>query len=391
MNKIIIAMDSFKGSMRSREAGEAVKRAAEQIYPDSEIKVYPMADGGEGTVEALTFAKQQIESVTCTVTGPAGTLTQAEYIVYGKGEQRTAVLEMAQAAGLMLVSDDQRNPMKTTTYGVGEMIRNAVERGCRRFIIGIGGSATNDAGIGMLQALGVRFQNNRGEEVCRGGEGLLQAARIDRSGLLPVLKECEFQIVCDVTNPLTGENGCSMIFAPQKGADPEMVQILEKGMEHFADIAEDTCKSTDKTGRMTPGAGAAGGLGYAFLMFFNGHLAKGIDIVLRESGIEAEIASADLVITGEGRMDEQTLMGKTPAGVAALAKKYHKKVIAFAGCFGEGIERCQESDLFDACFAVRKEKVKPEELATVRAAKVLEECVVCALEISRRESRRRQS
>lgn len=241
-------MDSFKGSMRSREAGEAVKRAAEQIYPDSEIKVYPMADGGEGTVEALTFAKQQIESVTCTVTGPAGTLTQAEYIVYGKGEQRTAVLEMAQAAGLMLVSDDQRNPMKTTTYGVGEMIRNAVERGCRRFIIGIGGSATNDAGIGMLQALGVRFQNDRGEEVCRGGEGLLQAARIDRSGLLPVLKECEFQIVCDVTNPLTGENGCSMIFAPQKGADPEMVQILEKGMEHFADIAEDTCESTDKTG-----------------------------------------------------------------------------------------------------------------------------------------------
>ena len=165
MNKIIIAMDSFKGSMRSQEAGEAVKRAAEQIYPDSEIKVYPMADGGEGTVEALTFAKQQIESVTCTVTGPAGTLTQAEYIVYGKGEQRTAVLEMAQAAGLMLVSDDQRNPMKTTTYGVGEMIRNAVERGCRRFIIGIGGSATNDAGIGMLQALGVRFQNDRGEEV----------------------------------------------------------------------------------------------------------------------------------------------------------------------------------------------------------------------------------
>ena len=211
------------------------------------------------------------------------------------------------------------------------------------------------------------------------------------SGLLPVLKECEFQIVCDVTNPLTGENGCSMIFAPQKGADPEMVQILEKGMEHFADIAEDTCESTDKTGRMTPGAGAAGGLGYAFLMFLNGHLAKGIDIVLRESGIEAEIASADLVITGEGRMDEQTLMGKTPAGVAALAKKYHKKVIAFAGCFGEGIERCQESDLFDACFAVRKEKVKPEELATVRAAKALEECVVCALEISRRESRRRQS
>lgn len=182
------------------------------------------------------------------MTGPAGTLTQAEYIVYGKGEQRTAVLEMAQAAGLMLVSDDQRNPMKTTTYGVGEMIRNAVERGCRRFIIGIGGSATNDAGIGMLQALGVRFQNDRGEEVCRGGEGLLQVARIDRSGLLPVLKECEFQIVCDVTNPLTGENGCSMIFAPQKGADPEMVQILEKGMEHFADIAEDTCESTDKTG-----------------------------------------------------------------------------------------------------------------------------------------------
>lgn len=414
MNKIIIVMDSFKGSMSSLEAGESVKRAAERIYPDSEIKVYPMADGGEGTVEALTFAKGQVEKLTCTVTGPVGTLTQAEYIVYGQGEQRTAVLEMAQAAGLTLVPDDQRNPMKTTTYGVGEMIRDAVERGCRRFIIGIGGSATNDAGIGMLQALGVRFLNESGEEICRGGEGLLQVAKIDRSGLLPVLKECEFQIVCDVINPLTGKDGCSRIFAPQKGADPGMVQTLEKGMEHFADVTEscmrteekggnaemrmqtenpdgnaerrmqirETGESTDQTGRMTPGAGAAGGLGYAFQMFLNGHLTRGIDIVLRESGIEEEIVSADLVITGEGRMDEQTLMGKTPAGVAALAKKHNKKVIAFAGCFGEGIERCQKSDLFDACYAVqeKKGKVTPEELTTARAAKALEERVVRALE-----------
>ena len=383
MNKIIIAMDSFKGSMRSQEAGEAVKRAAEQIYPDSEIKVYPMADGGEGTVEALTFAKQQIESVTCTVTGPAGTLTQAEYIVYGKGEQRTAVLEMAQAAGLMLVSDDQRNPMKTTTYGVGEMIRNAVERGCRRFIIGIGGSATNDGGIGMLQALGYGFLDKDGNNVPFGARGLEVLDQITDQNVLPELSECEFKIACDVTNILCGENGCSAVYGPQKGADTEMIQSMDQWLGAYASLAGELY---EKAVPNQPGTGAAGGMGFAFLTFTNAVLESGISIVLEETELEKYIRDADIVITGEGRLDGQTAMGKAPIAVARLAKKYGKPVFAFSGCVTPDAIQCNDAGI-DAFFPILRSICSLEEaMEPASARKNLSDTVEQVMRVVRRFS-----
>lgn len=280
------------------------------------------------------------------------------------------MIEMAEAAGLPLVPESARNPMHTTTYGVGEMIKDAMLHGCRSFIIGIGGSATNDAGIGMLQALGCHFLDEHGNEVCFGAEGLSKVCGIHIEDMLPELSVCSFQIACDVTNPLVGENGCSHIFAPQKGADAQMVENMEKSMVRYADLVEqqnwsgckqdkvqmntdpEKCQMDSIINRMTPGAGAAGGLGYAFLMFLHARLRPGIDIVFDEIHLKERIKNVDLVITGEGRMDAQTLMGKTPAGVAKLAKAQKKKVVAFAGCFGEGIEQCMESGLFDACYSI---------------------------------------
>ena len=356
MKKIVVAVDSFKGSMTSLEAGNAVKTGIHKIHSDWNVEVYPVADGGEGTVEALTYQKKITER-TRMVTGPLGERIEASYIWYERNMEKTAVIEMAAAAGLPLVPEDKRNPMYATTYGVGELIRDAIWQGCRRFIIGIGGSATNDAGIGMLQALGYHFFDQNGNEVAYGAEGLSKIADIGFEDVLLELSSCQFQIACDVTNPLTGMDGCSVVYAPQKGADADMVEKMDNAMNRFADLVEhiamcDMGPIRPNGTRNTPGAGAAGGLGYAFLMFLNAELRSGISIVLDEIGLEQAIVNADLVVTGEGRLDAQTLMGKTPAGVAQLAKKYGKKVIAVAGCFGEDVQQCEQSDLFDACFAV---------------------------------------
>ena len=356
MKKIVVAVDSFKGSMTSLEAGNAVKTGIHKIHLDWKAEVYPVADGGEGTVEALTYQKNVTER-TCMVTGPLGERIEASYIWYDGENGRTAVIEMAAAAGLPLVPQEKRNPMRTTTYGVGELIRDAIWQGCRRFIIGIGGSATNDAGVGMLQALGYHFYDQAGNEVAYGAEGLSKIADIGFEDVLLELSSCTFQIACDVNNPLIGETGCSVVFAPQKGADADMVDVMDAAMKRFADLVEhiamcDMGPLRPNGTRNTPGVGAAGGLGYAFLMFLNAALRPGIDIVLDEIGLEQAIVNADLVITGEGRLDAQTLMGKTPTGVARLAKKYGKRVIAVAGCFGEGIEKCKQSGMFDACYAV---------------------------------------
>lgn len=356
MKQIIVAVDSFKGSMTSLEAGNALKEGVHKIHSDWKAEVYPVADGGEGTVEALTYQKNVTER-TCMVTGPLGERIEASYIWYDGESGRTAVIEMAAAAGLPLVPQEKRNPMRTTTYGVGELIRDAIWQGCRRFIIGIGGSATNDAGIGMLQALGYHFYDQVGNEVAYGAEGLSKIADIGFEDVIFELSQCTFQIACDVNNPLIGETGCSVVFAPQKGADADMVDMMDAAMKRFADLVEhiamcDMGPIRPNGTRNTPGVGAAGGLGYAFLMFLNAALRPGIDIVLDEIGLEQAIAKADLVITGEGRLDAQTLMGKTPAGVARLAKKYGKRVIAVAGCFGEGIEMCKQSGMFDVCYAV---------------------------------------
>lgn len=383
--KIVVAMDSFKGSLTSLEAGNAVRDGILEKYPDFDVQIFPVADGGEGTVEALTFGKEHVQTRTISVTGPVGTEVPAWYTIYGQAGEKTAVLEMAQAAGLPLVPEERRNPMHTTTYGVGEMIRDAITCGCRKFILGIGGSATNDAGIGMLQALGFHFMDEAGREVGYGAEGLAQVRSITTENVLPELASCTFRIACDVTNPLVGAQGCSAVFAPQKGADAKMVQEMDAAMNRYADIVEDmyrknpTLMENQQTGydeagrnvekndrqsqvknRMTPGAGAAGGLGYACLMFLHAVLKPGIDIVLDEIQIAQAIKTADEVITGEGKLDAQTLMGKTPIGVARIAKSYKVPVYAFAGCFGADVQACIDSGVFAGCYAASTANTEEE-------------------------------
>ena len=374
--KIVVAMDSFKGSLTSLEAGNAVRDGILEQYPDFDVQIFPVADGGEGTVEALTFGKEHVQTRTISVTGPVGTEVAARYTIYGQAGEKTAVLEMAQAAGLPLVPEERRNPMHTTTYGVGEMIRDAITCGCRKFILGIGGSATNDAGIGMLQALGYQFMDEAGSEVGYGAEGLAQVRSITTEDVMPELASCTFQIACDVTNPLVGAQGCSAVFAPQKGADAKMVQAMDAAMNRYADIVEDWYRKKQSVmanqkaesseqenhdkNRMTPGAGAAGGLGYACLMFLHAALKPGIDIVLDEIQIAQAIKTADAVITGEGRFDAQTLMGKTPIGVARIAKSYKVPVYAFAGCFGSDVQVCIDSGIFAGCYAASAASTEEE-------------------------------
>lgn len=383
--KIVVAMDSFKGSLTSLEAGNAVRDGILENYPDFDVQIFPVADGGEGTVEALTFAKEHVQTRTISVTGPVGTEVPVWYTIYEQAGERTAVLEMAQAAGLPLVPEERRNPMHTTTYGVGEMIRDAITCGCRKLILGIGGSATNDAGIGMLQALGFHFMDEAGREVGYGAEGLAQVRSITTENVLPELASCTFRIACDVTNPLVGAQGCSAVFAPQKGADAKMVQEMDAAMNRYADIVEDMYrknptpmenqltgydeadKNVEKNDRqsqvknhMTPGAGAAGGLGYACLMFLHAVLKPGIDIVLDEIQIAQAIKTADAVITGEGRFDAQTLMGKTPIGVARIAKLYSVPVYTFAGCFGADVQTCIDSGVFAGCYAASNANTEEE-------------------------------
>lgn len=387
MKKILVAVDSFKGSMTSIEAGKSIEKGIKAVLPDACIRVRPVADGGEGTTEALIYGRDNAHREECEVTGPLGERRTAAYVTYDSADGKTAVMEMAAAAGLPLVPENRRDPMHTTTYGVGEMIRDAVTKGCERFIIGIGGSATNDGGIGMLQALGFSCLDAHGREVPYGAEGLgvldriiipdvmsvsenlsdlahggvahssaadiSKASTVDTSGVEGAefasrLSRCSFQIACDVTNPLVGEHGCSRVFAPQKGADAEMVELMDGYMQHYADVAERKAKDF----RYTKGAGAAGGIGYAFMMFLGGKLIPGIDIVLSETGIESDVEWADTVITGEGMIDAQTVMGKTPSGVARLAKKHGKYVIAIGGCLGDGAEACIKEGVFNECYAV---------------------------------------
>ena len=352
--KIVTAIDSFKGSMTSMEAGKAVAEGIYRTDSEAEVLVRPLADGGEGTVEALTSgmngSRQQVQ-----VTGPLGTPVICEYgIIEASG---TAVIEMAGAAGITLVPDEKRNPLYTTTYGVGEVIRDAIKKGCRRFIIGIGGSATNDGGTGMLQALGYGFLDKNGNQIPFGARGLKVLETITEAHVLPELKECRFRIACDVTNSLCGEQGCSAVFGPQKGATPSMVVEMDQWLGNYAALAG---KKFPKADPKKAGTGAAGGLGFAFLTFTDAVLESGIKIVLEETRLEEYIREADLVITGEGQMDGQTAMGKAPIGVAGLAKKYGKTVIAFTGAAGVDAEKCNEHGI-DAFFPILRNVVTLEE------------------------------
>lgn len=343
--KVVIAIDSLKGSLSSMEAGMAIKDGILAAKPDAEVIVKPLADGGEGTTDALIEGMNG-ERIDLTVTGPMHTPVDA-YYGYLK-DTNTAVMEMASAAGITLVPDSEKNPLLATSYGVGEMINDAIQRGCRNFIIGIGGSVTNDGGIGMLKALGVRFLDENGEDAGEGGQALAKVARIDVSGMNPLLKECHIQVACDVNNPLCGENGSTYVYGPQKGVTEDMKKTLDEAMAHFARVTSETLENDYMN---TPGAGAAGGLGYAFLAYTGAALTPGIELILDAVGLEEELSSADVVVTGEGRLDFQTAMGKAPVGVARLAKKYNAKVIAFAGSVTKEATACNKEGI-DAFFPI---------------------------------------
>ena len=340
--KIVIAMDSFKGSVDSRAAGEAVERGLHAALPSVKTVVVPFADGGEGTVDAIIAAGGTL--LQKQVTGPLGTPVTAAYGIKGD----TAVIEMAAAAGLALVPKDKRDPRVTTTYGVGELIKDALDRGTRRLIVGIGGSSTNDGGTGMLAALGVRFLGADGKAVAWGAQGLGEIAAIDVSGLDRRLDGCQIFVACDVTNPLCGPKGCSAVYGPQKGATPDMVPEMDAAMAHYAAKTAAVITGADENAK---GAGAAGGLGFAFAAYLGATLTPGAPLVIAETGLEEKIKDADLVITGEGRLDGQSAMGKAPVSVATLAKKYQKPVLALCGCTTPDATACHAFGI-DAFFPV---------------------------------------
>ena len=341
MHTFVLAPDSFKESMSAEQACQAMQRGVLQVFPDACCIAVPMADGGEGTVEALLRSLDG-QGITCMVTGPLVTQQVSTYFAivdYG----RTAVLEMAKANGIHLLAAEQRNPMLTSTYGTGEMIKQALDRGIEKIIIGLGGSVTNDGGAGMAQALGVQFFNSTGEAIQVCGGNLDQINQIDISQLDARLKNTEILIASDVNNPLCGPNGASAIFGPQKGATPEMVQQLDRNLSHFADLVEASLGISIKN---VAGSGAAGGLGFGLMAFAGAKLQSGVELIIEQSRLAEKIAQADYVLTGEGKIDSQTALGKTPFGVAQVAQQFNKPVLAFAGLVGEGIE-----SLFDAGFS----------------------------------------
>ena len=327
--KVLIAIDSFKGSISSINGSEAISLGIRDIYPDAEIINFALADGGEGTVEALVQATDG-QLISKEVMGPLNEKVNALYGILG--DRKTAVIEVAAACGLPLVSSGRRNPLVTTTYGVGELICDAMDRGCREFVIGLGGSATNDAGVGMLQALGFTFLNQNKEEIGLGGKELKNIRKIDVNSIRSELKDCTFKVACDVNNPLYGPNGASHIFGPQKGATAVMIEELDNGLKNFAEVVLHEL-GTDI--HNIEGAGAAGGLGAAFAGFLQAHLQSGIELVLEIIEMEKNMQGVDFVITGEGKLDGQTSMGKAPLGLAQLAQKYEIPVLALAGGINE--------------------------------------------------------
>jgi len=351
--KIIVALDSFKGSLTSLEAGKAVELGAKKIFPDAEIKIFPLADGGEGTCKTLTEGLHgEFKSVE--VTSPLGEKIFAEFGIIP--EKNLAVIEMASAAGLNLVPENLRNPLNTTTFGVGEIILSAVKEGCKNFIIGIGGSSTNDCGLGMLTALGFKFLDAENNLCGIFGRDLKNICKIETENVPAEIFDCKFKIACDVKNPLTGETGCSAIYAPQKGATPEIVRQMDDWIKNFSDLVAK--KIPDKK-ISVEGDGAAGGLGFAFRTFLNGELVPGVELILKTLNIAEDLKNADLLITGEGSIDNQTLQGKAPAGVAKLAKKLNPaiKVVALGG----SVQNLNSSSDIDAVFSILRRPMTLQE------------------------------
>ena len=348
--------DSFKGSISAKEFCETAKRAIEEIVPDWQVDVLPMADGGEGTVEAVIYNLNG-EIRQCEVHDPLGRQCIAKYGVFQNG--KIAIMEMAEAAGLNLISPEMRNPELTTSFGVGELILDAVRNGCERIIMGIGGSATNDGGMGMLSALGYRFFDKEGNLLTGCGKNLAQVMRIEEQDVDPRLKSVAFQIACDVENPLTGKHGATYVYAAQKGADPDSLERLENGMVNYAQVVN---RFTGKEQTRVAGAGAAGGLGFALLSFLNGQLQSGFELISQVVKVEERICKEkyDFIITGEGQINRQTLFGKLPSGIANLGKKYDTPVIAIVGSVGEGFEEIYDRGLC-AVFSIINRPVTLEE------------------------------
>lgn len=326
MKKVVIAIDSFKGCLPSAEAGKAAAEGILSVFPECEVMCLPVSDGGEGMLDVLIAATHG-QYIRVSAHGPLMELRDTGYGISGDGE--TAFIEMARISGLPLVKPEQRNPMLATSYGTGELIRDALNRGCRSFTVGIGGSATNDAGLGMLQALGFRLLNKEGQELgTANGSTLSEVAQIDSESFHPALKHSRFTVACDVENPFYGLSGAAYVFAPQKGADKTMIETLDKGMRGLAEVI---CRTTGKDIANRPGAGAAGGMGGSLLAFLDAELKPGIQLMLDMLEFSDKIKGADLIITGEGKADRQTLMGKVPFGILKVAKKQRIPVMLIAG------------------------------------------------------------
>ena len=361
--KIVIAPDSFKGSIYAPDAAKAMAEGARRVVPQAEIKLVPVADGGDGTLETLVETSGgRIE--TDEVTGPLGEKIQAQWGAMGDGV--TSVIEMARTSGLALVPTDKRDPLNATTYGLGEIISKALDSGFRRFILGIGGSATNDAGAGMAQALGIRLLDKRGVDIPVGGAALATLAHIDMDHLDPRTQDAQFDVACDVNNPLTGPEGASAVYGPQKGATPKIVEQLDSALEHFASI---TKRDLGSEIQEVPGSGAAGGLGGGIMAFLNGRLRPGIDIVIDTIDLKRHLVDADLIITGEGSMDFQTVYNKAPIGVAKLAQERGIPVIGISGSLGERFTDVHEHGIA-AVTAITNAPMTLEE-ASERAAELI--------------------
>lgn len=360
--KIVISIDSFKGSLTSMEAGEAFRDGSIKAAPDADVVVKPLADGGEGTAEALVEGMGGVW-IRTEVSGPQKERREISYGWFP--ENRLAVMEMAAAAGLTLLPEGERNALYTTTYGVGEMIRDALERGARQFLLGIGGSATNDCGLGMMTALGIKFLDAGGKEAGITGEDTGRVRKIDCSGLIPQLRECRFQVACDVTNVLCGSQGATYVYGPQKGIPSDQLSFMDDCHKNFARCTEE---AVGEDFSCRPGAGAAGGLGLSLMAFLGAELLPGAELVMRTLGIEKEIAGADLVITGEGRIDGQTSMGKGPMGIARLARKYCVPVIGIGGSVTKEAETAMEPEM-DALFSALREPLTLKEAMEPERAK----------------------
>jgi glycerate kinase len=343
--RIVIAPDSFKECATAVEVADAIAEGIRRALPDADLVLVPMADGGEGTVDALLAATDGLK-VDVEATGPMGNRLLSTYGVLGGG--RTAVIEMAAASGLALVPTSRRDPGYATTYGTGELLRHALDRGVKRIIVGVGGSATNDGGAGMAQALGYSLTDKEGKELPRGGLALSSLASIDATGKHPALDACEVLVACDVANPLCGPNGASQVYGPQKGADPDTVGALDAALRHYAEVVAEQLGTPILD---IPGSGAAGGLGGGLVAFAGAQLRPGVEIVAETTDLARKIKGADLVITGEGKLDQQTVEGKTPVGVARIAKAQGVPVIAIAGALDEGYQEVYDHGI-DAAVSI---------------------------------------